>query len=108
MISSFCYFNGKIVPANSALIYPDDLGVLRGYGVFDVMKTVNGKIFLFDEHFKRLSDSADYLGVRLPAGKKEIEEAIKKLISKNKIKQASIRIVLTGGGRADGTPGRKK
>jgi len=101
MISSFCYFNGKIVPANSALIYPDDLGVLRGYGVFDVMKTVNGKIFLFDEHFKRLSDSADYLGVRLPAGKKEIEEAIKKLISKNKIKQASIRIVLTGGRSAD-------
>ena len=101
MISSFCYFNGKIVPANKSLIYPDDLGVLRGYGVFDVMKTVNGKIFLFDEHFKRLSDSADYLGTRLPMGKKEIEEAIKKLISKNKIKQASIRIVLTGGRSAD-------
>ena len=101
MISGFCYFNGKIVPADRALIHPDDLGVLRGYGVFDVMKTVNGKIFLFDEHFKRLSDSADCLGVKLPAGKKEIEEAIKKLISKNKIKQASIRIILTGGRSAD-------
>src|SRR3989344_1310133 len=101
MISGFCYFNGKIVSANESLIHPDDLGVLRGYGVFDVMKTVNRKIFLFDEHFKRLNDSADYLGVRLPAGKKEIEEAIKKLISKNKIKQASIRIVLTGGRSAD-------
>ena len=99
--NNFCYFNGKIVPADSALICPDDLGVLRGYGVFDVMKTVNGKIFLFDEHFKRLSDSADYLGVKLPAKKTEIEEAIKKLISKNKIKQASIRIVLTGGRSAD-------
>ena len=99
--NNYCCFNGKIVPANSALIHLDDLGVLRGYGVFDVMKTVNGKIFLFDEHFKRLSDSADYLGARLPMGKKEIEEAIKKLISKNKIKQASIRIVLTGGRSAD-------
>ncbi|KKT21176.1 MAG: D-alanine aminotransferase [Parcubacteria group bacterium GW2011_GWB1_43_8] len=99
--NNYCCFNGKIVPANSALICLDDLGILRGYGVFDVMKTVNGKIFLFDEHFKRLSDSADYLGARLPAGKKEIEEAIKKLISKNKIKQASIRIVLTGGRSAD-------
>ena len=89
------------MPAGKALICPDDLGVLRGYGVFDVMKTVNGKIFLFDEHFKRLSDSADYLGVKLPAQKSEIEEAIKKLISKNKIKQASIRIVLTGGRSAD-------
>ena len=77
MTSSFCYFNGKIVPAGKALIHPDDLGVLRGYGVFDVMKTLNGKIFLFDEHFKRLSDSADYLGVKLPAKKNEIEAVIK-------------------------------
>ena len=101
MVPSFCYFNGKIVPASEALIHPDDLGVLRGYGVFDVLKTVNGKIFLFDEHFKRLSDSADYLGVKLPVKKTEIEEVIKKLISKNKTKEASIRIVLTGGRSAD-------
>lgn len=82
----------------------DDLGVLRGYGVFDVMKTVNGKIFLFEEHFKRLSDSAFYLGVELPLKKEEIEAVIKKLILKNKIskdKEASIRIVLTGGRSAD-------
>ena len=77
MASSFCYFNGKIVPADKALIRPNDLGILRGYGVFDVLKTVNGKIFLFDEHFKRLNDSAGYLGVKLPVEKIEIEEVIK-------------------------------
>ena len=101
MTSNFCCFNGKIVRADKSLICPDDLGVLRGYGVFDVMKMVNGKIFLFDEHFKRLSDSADYLGVELPLGKNEIERIINKLILKNKVKQASIRIVLTGGRSAD-------
>ena len=77
MVPSFCYFNGKIVPASEALIHPDDLGILRGYGVFDVMKTVNGKIFLFDDHFKRLNDSAGYLGVKLPMKKTEIKETIK-------------------------------
>ena len=81
MAFNFCYFNGKIVSAGEALIHPDDLGVLRGYGVFDVLKTVNGKIFLFGEHFKRLNDSADYLGVKLPAKKTEIKEAIKKIDS---------------------------
>ena len=101
MTSNFCCFNGKIVRADKALIHPDDLGVLRGYGVFDVLKTVNGKIFLFDKHFKRLSDSADYLGVKLPVEKIEIERIINKLILKNKVKQASIRIVLTGGRSAD-------
>ena len=97
MISNLCYFNGEIVSAGKALIHPDDLGILRGYGVFDVMKTVNGKIFLFDDHFKRLNDSAGYLGVKLPMKKTEIKETIKKLIAINKISQASIRIVLTGG-----------
>ncbi len=65
---------------------------------------INGKIFLFDEHFKRLNDSIDYLGVNLPVKKNDVEEIIKKLISKNKItgeKQASIRIVLTGGRSLD-------
>lgn len=103
-MSNFCYSNGKIVSVDKAMIHIDDLGLLRGYGVFDVMKTVNGKIFMFDEHFKRLSDSAHYLGVKLPIKKNEIEKIIKKLISKNKIstsKQASIRIVLTGGRSAD-------
>lgn len=98
---NFCYFDGKILPMEKAGVALDDLGILRGYGVFDVMKTVNGKIFLLDEHFKRLNDSADYLGVNLPVKKNEVENIIKKLILKNKIKQASIRIVLTGGRSLD-------
>lgn len=98
---NFCYINGKILSMEKAGMALDDLGVLRGYGVFDVMKTVNEKLFLFDEHFKRLNDSANYLGVNLPVKKNEVEVIIKKLILKNKIKQASVRIVLTGGRSAD-------
>lgn len=96
-MSDFCYLNGKILPFNNAFLNLDDLGTLRGYGVFEVLKTVNGKIFLFDEHFSRLKNSAEYLGIKLPHKKSEIEEIIKKLILKNKIKDATIRIVLTGG-----------
>ena len=101
---NYCYINGKILSTDKARISLDDLGLLRGYGVFDVMKTVNGRIFLFEEHFKRLSDSASYLGVELPLKKEEIEAVIKKLILKNKIRkgrEVSIRIVLTGGRSAD-------
>lgn len=100
-MSDFCYLNGKILPFDKAFLNLDDLGALRGYGVFEVLKTENGKIFLFNEHFSRLKNSSEYLGIKLPLKKSEIEEIIKKLIIKNKIKQAAIRIVLTGGRSKD-------
>lgn len=100
-MSGFCYLNGKILLLNKAAISLNDLGVLRGYGAFEALKTVNGKIFLFDEHFERLKKSAKYLAVKIPATKTEIKEIIFELIKKNKIKNAAIRIVLTGGRSMD-------
>lgn len=100
-MSDYCYLNGKILPFDKAFLNLDDLGALRGYGVFEVLKTVNSRIFLYDEHFERLKNSAAYLGIKIPLKKSEIEEIIKKLIFKNKIKQATIRIVLTGGRSPD-------
>lgn len=97
----FCFLNGKIISLNKAAIGLNDLGVLRGYGVFEALKTVNGKIFLFDEHFGRLKNSVGYLSLKLPVNKQEIENIIRKLILKNKIKNGSIRIVLTGGKSED-------
>lgn len=100
-MSDFCYLNGKILPFEKAGVNLDDLGILRGYGAFEALKTVNKKIFLFDEHFERLQKSAKYLGIKLSVTKTEIKEIIYKLIEKNKIKNAGIRIILTGGRSAD-------
>ena len=101
MKNNYCYFNGKILPIDKVRIYPDDLGILRGYGIFDVVKTCNDKIFLFDEHFKRMETSAKSYGLKLPLGKSELKEVIVNLVRKNKIKNASIRIVLTAGRSLD-------
>lgn len=100
-MSDFCYLNGKILPFEKAGINLNDIGILRGYGAFEALKTVNGKIFLFDEHFERLKNSAEYLGIKLPVTKTEIKEIIYELIKKNKIKNAAVRIVLTGGRSAN-------
>lgn len=100
-MSDFCYLNGKILSFGKAGINLDDLGILRGYGAFEALKTVNNKIFLFDEHFDRLKKASEYLGIRLPATKTEIKEIVSELIKKNKIKNAAVRIVLTGGRSAD-------
>jgi hypothetical protein len=54
----FCYFNGKIINLKQATLSIYDLGLIRGYGVFDFFRTYNGKIFHAKEHHARFKNSA--------------------------------------------------
>ncbi|MEA3273612.1 MAG: aminotransferase class IV [Patescibacteria group bacterium] len=104
----FCYFNKKIISEKKASVSLRDLGLLRGYGVFEVLTSHQQELFLFKEHFKRLQNSAKELRLKLPVSEKKLELLIRKLLVKNKLAEASIRIVLTGGVSQDGiTLGKK-
>lgn len=96
-MEKYCGLNGKIV-SNGKLILPiNDLGVLRGFGIFEFLRTYNGRIFLAKEHLTRLEKSAKLLGLPLPYTRQEITEQIETLIKKNKMSEANIRIIVTGG-----------
>lgn len=97
-----CYFNGKILPLDKALVRIDDIGILRGYGVFDFLRTYNGKPFLLKEHLLRLRNSAKSLSLTPPLSNQEIEEIIGKLLKRNTMKDAQVRILLTGGKTING------
>lgn len=94
----YCYFNGKIILEKNVKISIDDVGFLRGYSVFDVMVSYNGKPFLLKKHFERLKNSANNLNLKFPATEKKFESIILTLLNKNNIKNVSIRSFLTGGG----------
>ncbi len=88
----------------------NDLGFVRGYGVFEAIKTVNRKPFLLKEHFERLQKSATELNLKLDMMWREFSETISDLLWKNQIeKDVAIKVVLTGGVssnglKMDGTP----
>ena len=98
----YCYFNNKIILESKASLNLRDLGVLRGFGVFDVLRTYNGKPFMLKEHFARLKNSAAVLDLKLPILADEFEARIFRLLKKNKLKDAVVRSVLTGGVTSDG------
>ena len=53
------YVDGKFVPWDKAMIPVDDLAVLRGYAVCDVIRTIGGSPHCLDAHIDRLSGAND-------------------------------------------------
>ncbi len=102
MTTPHVYLNGRIVPLDEARISPFDIGLLRGYAVFDLLRTVNGRPFLMAEHLERLRASAGHLGLTVPASDHEIASAIEELLALNGHTEATVRLVLTGGESPDG------
>jgi len=96
------YVDGEYVPHDKAFIPVDDLAVLRGFGVFDIIRTYNGKPYFFKEHIKRLENSAKKIGLKLLWTQKEIENIVLETLNKNPdIDEANIRIIITGGSSYD-------
>lgn len=90
------------MPVERAGLRLNDIGVLRGYGVFDLLRTYNGRPFLLKEHLARLANSARALGLKVPISQAKIANLIRELLERNKAREAVIRTVLTGGVSANG------
>jgi branched-chain amino acid aminotransferase len=101
MNQPICYLNGKYLAFDQACLPLNDLGIVRGYGVFDFMRTYNGVPFKLREHVQRLQNSARLIGLSLPWSTEEIEAITKDTLGRNNLPEANIRIVVTGGSSAN-------
>ncbi|MDM8537812.1 aminotransferase class IV [Desulfobacterales bacterium HSG17] len=96
------YIDGEFAPEDRAVISVNDLGLLRGYGVFDFLRTYNRKPFYLKEHIERFECSAKLIGLSLPCTKKDIFDIVNETLAKNEnLEEANIRILLTGGMSTD-------
>lgn len=96
-MSAYCYINGDIRPVAEAAIGITDLGLQRGYAVFDFIRTYNNKLFHFEDHLRRFHRSATGYRLAIPLSDARIFEIAVGLIAKSQLEQPGIRLVLTGG-----------
>jgi branched-chain amino acid aminotransferase len=89
------------MPADRAMIPVDDLALIRGIGVFDLLRTYNGKPCFLKEHVTRLLASARSIDLELPWDHSEICRVALETLSRNNLNEANIRIIITGGSSAD-------
>ncbi len=95
------YFNGEISPIDKALFQTNDLGLLRGYGLFDYFRTYNGVPFRWDDYWQRFENSAKRLKLPLSITQQETAKVLADLHALSEEPEVAFRFVLTGGYAAD-------
>jgi branched-chain amino acid aminotransferase len=91
------YLNGEFVSRGEAKISVYDHGLLYGDGVFEGLRTYNGRIFKLAEHVDRLYRSAKYICLDIPLNREKLAEVVVKTAHLNGQKDCYIRIVVTRG-----------
>ena len=89
--------NGTFVDEKKAKISALDNGFLYGDGIYDTMRTYNGKILELDLHLKRIKKSTEKIGIKCPWSLKEIEQWINTLCAVNRLETARVRVTITRG-----------
>lgn len=97
MHNGIIFLNEQFTTMSAASIPLFDLGVVRGYGVFDYLRTYNRIPFYLNKHLSRFIISAKSIGLFVPKALPEIEVLIIDMITKVKANELSIKLILTGG-----------
>jgi branched-chain amino acid aminotransferase len=101
IMSGVFYVDGSYITADDATIPVSDLAILRGYGVFDFLRTYHGRPFQLEAHIDRLYNSAAELEMPLPWEKSEVIAIVNETLARNNYPESNIRIVVTGGDSMD-------
>jgi len=98
---SVYYINGKYVDSEKAMLPANDLAILRGYGVFDFLRTYGGRPFQLEAHLHRLKRSAELIDLECPWSNEELTDIIMETLDRNGYDESNVRIVVTGGDSPD-------
>jgi len=92
------YVNGKITPAEQAVIPVYDHGFLYGEGVYETLRTYNRIPFLYERHVRRLRQSAQYLTLDVPFDDEGLLQGIRHTMdAAGEFEEAYVRVLLTRG-----------
>ena len=91
--------NGRITDGRDATISVFDHGFLYGEGVYETIRTYQGRPFLFDRHMRRMRNSARLMALELPFTDSGLADSIAETMAAASLggAEAYIRVLVTRG-----------
>ena len=90
--------NGRITPERDAVISVFDHGFLYGEGIYETMRTYDGRPFLYARHMRRMRRSAAMIDLPLPFTDDELAARIRETQAASGLTgEAYIRVLVTRG-----------
>ena len=93
--------NGRIFDKDHAVISVFDHGFLYGEGVYETLRTYDGRPFLFERHMRRLRNSAQMLALTVPLTNEDIAKRFSETASAAGLgvpgHEAYLRVLVTRG-----------
>ena len=78
------YLNGQYLPKANIAISPDDRGFLFADGLYEVIRSYDGRLFQMKAHLERLARGAAFLRFR-PDGGENLEAVCQRLLEQNNL-----------------------
>ncbi len=91
------FLDGNLVEKEEAKVSVFDHGFLYGDGIFEGIRAYNSRVFRFEEHIKRLYESAKAIMLDIPMTPEEMKEAVLNTIRANQLEDAYVRLVVSRG-----------
>jgi 4-amino-4-deoxychorismate lyase len=93
-----------VVPADTPILRADDLGAVRGDGVFETVHVRSGEPWLLDAHLDRMWRSAARLELPMPSRSDLVELAAQACAAWPPAGEGALRLVCTRGPESGGPP----
>jgi branched-subunit amino acid aminotransferase/4-amino-4-deoxychorismate lyase len=95
--STYCYFNGDLLPYSDLHLHVSDLQIQRGYGIFDFFRTRKGSIPWLEDYTDRIFNSLKLSEIELAMDREQFKTIVFELQEKNKLENGAFKVLVTGG-----------
>ncbi len=94
------FLNGEFLDTEDAKILSPSSGLFYGRGLFETMRSYNGKIIYLSKHLERLRSAAGLVNLKLSYPAAKLKKIIKEALHLSFFKDAYVKLILWKNGKA--------